>query len=147
MKNYLIVVFLMLLSCSCSVTKNVNFSGRHVSFCHNLGFPELVADFNKDYTFQYKYVHDPDTISGKWEVKNDTLFLFSKTFEKKTVSLTKLVDFIVATPDSTDEPEVNNGQYTEIDNMDVYLIRGKYLYRLTKTGFTKDCPLIRVKRF
>ena len=126
MKNYSILVFLMLLSCGCSVTKNVNFSGRYVSYCQNLGFPELVADFNKDHTFQYRHAHDPDTILGKWEIKNDTLFLFSKMFKIKTAY---------------------NGQYTEMDNMDIYLIRGKYLYSLTKIGFTKDCPLIRTKRF
>lgn len=125
MKSYLIIIFGGILLYGCNVTKNINFSGHYVSYCRNLGFPELVADFNKDSTFLYKHSHSPNVISGKWEVKNDTLFLFSKIFEIKTEY---------------------NGQYTEKDNVDVYLIRGKYLYRFTKTGFTKDCPLIRVKK-
>lgn len=125
MKKCLILFWGVLLLCSCNVTRSINFSGHYVSYCRNLGYPELVADFKKDHTFLYKHSHSPDLISGKWKVKNDTLFLCSKIFELKTEY---------------------NGQYTEKDNMDVYLIQGKYLYRFTKTGFTKDCPLIRTKK-
>lgn len=148
MKNYLIAVFFILLLYGCSVTRNKSFSGHYVSYCRNLGFPELVADFNKDHTFQYKHSHAPNVILGKWKIKNDTLFLFSDIFKKKTVSLSdELVDITIANPGVQDLLEAyNNGQYTEANNMDMYLIQGKYLYRFTKTGFTKDCPLIRVNK-
>lgn len=68
MKNYLVVVLLVSFLYGCSVTRNINFSGRYVSYCRNLGFPELVADFNKDHTFQYKHSHAPDVILGKWKI-------------------------------------------------------------------------------
>lgn len=116
----------MLFLCGCNVTRNINFSGHYVSYCRNLGFPELTVTFYKNHTFLYKHAHSTDRILGEWEIKNDTLFLYSKIFEIKT-------EF--------------NGKYTEMENMDVYLIRGKYLYPYTKKGFTKDCPLIRTKRF
>lgn len=88
-------------------------------------------------------------ILGKWEIKNDTLFLFSKIFEKKTVSLSdELTNILVAKLGAKDLVEAyNNGQYTQADSMDMYLIQDKYLYRFTKTGFTKDCPLIRSNKF
>lgn len=148
MKTYLIIVFVGILLCGCNVTKNMNFSGHYVSHCHVLGFPELVADFNKDSTFYYKHSHSPDVIVGKWEIKDDTLFLFSDIFEKRTVSLSnELADITDANPVTKDLLEAyNNGQYTEADKVDMYLIRGKRLYKFTKTGFTKDCPLIRVKK-
>lgn len=116
----------MLFLCGCNVTRNINFSGHYVSYCRNLGFPELTVTFYKNHTFLYKHAHSTDRILGEWEIKNDTLFLYSKIFEIKT-------EF--------------NGKYTEMENMDVYLIRGKYLYPYTKKGFTKDCPLIRVNKY
>ena len=148
MKSYLIIVFGGIFLYGCNVTKNINFSGHYVSYCRNLGFPELVADFNKDSTFLYKHSHSPNVILGKWKIKNDTLFLFSDIFEKKTVSLSdELLNITIANPGVKDLLEAyNNGQYTEANNMDMYLIHGKYLYRFTKTGFTKDCPLIRVNK-
>ena len=130
----------------CAVTKDRNIAGNYRSSCYNLGFPTLEAIFKIDHTFQYKYAHDADFIFGKWKTSNDTLFLHSEVFEKKVISLSTVLNLIVVNPESDDFPEVFNGQFTEIKNIDAYLIRGKRLYRLTNNGYTKDCYLIKASQ-
>jgi hypothetical protein len=143
MKKISIILATIIFLGGCIATKNRYIFGNYKSSCYNLGFPELEAVFNIDSTFQYRYAHDTDFIFGRWKISNDTLFLHSEMFEKEIISLDSFVNLIVDNPESEDLPEVFNGKFTEIKNMDAYLIRGKRLYRLTKNGYTKDCHLIK----
>ncbi len=144
MKKFFIIPLQLILIYSligCGVMRHDNVSGKYVSLCRNLGFPELEAKFNEDHSFIYKHTHDPDLITGKWTIKKDTLFLYSKNFEVETSSIGELVDYVITNPDSTNLPQVFNGQYTSAKGRDVYLIRGKRLYPMTIDGFSKNCIL------
>lgn len=144
MKKILIVSLIASLFLGgCGITQNKRLPGHYTSSCYNLGFPELEVNLYCDYTFKYKYAHDPEIILGKWEIKTDTLLLFSEIFERKTVSIGEFSDFIIANSDSLDCPYMTNGQYTQMDHMDAYLVKGHKLYRLTKRGHIKNCYLIK----
>ena len=145
MKKTLEFLLIILLLSSCSATRNKEISGHYRTTCYNLGFPDLEAHFNKDGTFSYKYAHNPDTIFGKWKMGNDTLFLCSEKFGIETASIEEVMDYIIANPDSIDVPPVSNGQYTQMKERDVYLIKGNNLYQMNENGYKKECHLIRVK--
>jgi hypothetical protein len=148
MKKLFIISLLLIISHSligCGMMRRGNVSGKYVSVCKNLGFPELVVEFNEDHSFIYKHSHNPDLITGKWTIIKDTLFLSSKNFEAEISSIGGLVDYVITNNDSTDVPCVYNGQYTSAKDQDIYLIKGKKLYPMSKEGFSKNCVLRQVR--
>lgn len=144
-----IVLFLSVLSaitCSCSITKNIKTTKRYVSICDMTGFPILTSYFYANHTFLYDYgFTDEFNITGKWEIKKDSLFLYSKIFEGETISFDEWLEFMRLNPDSISSSKRINRQYTKAKNKDCYIIRGIYLYPLSRDGHTKQCCLIKRK--
>jgi hypothetical protein len=91
----------------------------------------LRIDFNSDGTFTHKNLF-AEKFSGTWEINKDTLILYSDKYMPQPPD-----SFLGIAP---------RYKHTELEGRDAYLIRGKKLFCVTKTGFTKDCYLFKVKK-
>lgn len=123
MKHFFIISCI-LLYVSCSVIKPIKIAGIYKSSCKLYGKPEIEVSLNLDSTFAYKRPYLEEEITGKWMVKKDTLILYSDKFINR----------------STDELTPKY-KYTELEGKDAYLVKGKKLLVVTKTGFSKNCYL------
>jgi hypothetical protein len=118
------VLLCILLFTSCSIVKPIKIAGIYNSSCKLYGKPDLEVKFNSDSTFVYKRPHLEENITGEWVIKRDTLMLYSDKFINQ----------------SKDELAPKY-KYTELEGKDAYLVKGKKLLVITKTGFRKDCYL------
>ena len=127
-----IILYCVLLLCTgCSILRPNKIVGTYFSHCRPYGLPELRIDFNSDGTFTHKNLFG-EKFFVTWEVNKDTLILYSDKYMPQPPD-----SFLGIAP---------RYKHTELEGRDAYLIRGKKLFCVTKTGFTKDCYLFKVKK-
>ena len=121
MKKYftLPVIIGMLSSC---VSTAVKF-GVYSSECRLYTRSEIKLHIKPDSTFQYYFAYNEEVISGKWEIKKDTLFLYSKKFSEKREQLS---------------PAIKN---SDIKGKDAYIVKGRTLKIINQSGVSENCPL------
>ena len=150
MKSFL-VIFLVLLCGACHVVRPSRLVGTYGSRCVVYDcVSDLIVQFNPDSTFVY-YMYLVDEIKGKWHICNDTVILYSNKFPPPgrkfpdhldSVVLAKILD----SSDTTYLPVGEYNKYTDLDNRDAFLIKGKKLYAINKLGMRKSCPLLKLKK-
>lgn len=130
MKKMRILIFLILgsLMFSCAISKKT-IVGTYTSVCKLHAYPLLKLYLNEDGSFIYKRAYLDKKISGKWELKNDTLILksryFSTEFEKPM------------------SPKIKYTSYK--DRVDAFLIKREKLFVIDSTlNASKECFLIEV---
>jgi hypothetical protein len=136
-----LVVCLLLLS-GCSVLKQNIAQQTFHSTCFLYGNPDLEVSFFEDHSFVYKMPY-VDEITGSWEIRKDTVFLYSDKFVLEDPSL--LVDFLNDIPEGFRSPSEYN-KYTNLEDYDAFLIRGRKLYPIMKEGITEPCYLQREEK-
>ena len=118
----------ILLCASCSTSRQPKIVGTYTTNCviYDM-FPLLVAEFKSDSTFVYKKPY-LEKFGGTWEVKNDTVFLYSDKFR-----------------DQIEKELTPVYNYTDLKGKkDAFLIRGKKLFPIT-SGPKSKCALFKVK--
>ena len=116
-KTFTYLTLFLIVSCKPTVYS------LYKSKCYLYGESELILTLKEDKTFNYKFRYYDEIIYGNWLIKKDTLILKSDKFEQILDSFT---------------PKIKN---TDIDNLDIYLIRGKKLLIVNKDGETNNCYL------
>lgn len=118
-----ITVFCLLGIFSSCASNSMKF-GVYSSKCRLYDTNALKLHIKTDYTFQYFFAYNDEVITGKWEVKKDTLFLFSEKFLEKREPLS---------------PTIKN---SDLEGNDVYIMKGRTLKLVKLSGVSEDCPLI-----
>lgn len=149
MRRILMGLFICLSFGGCATVNLNRLTGSYLSRCFG---PQIdVATFtitlNEDHTFGYSFVApDEPYLIGRWEIKRDTLILYSPDFEREIISMEEFWKLLEEEPDRDDFPPLENGQYTDQIKRDVYLLRGRRLsplMRLEENKAKESCTLIK----
>ena len=113
-KLIIIIVFLIVIS-ACSPLKKLKepVAYKSTDFIDLTGVYALEAVFYPDHTFEYIIQGQKYDISGNWELKRDTVYLYSNKFFEESIFGGYQNKFTLAPA-----------------GKDIYLIKGKYLYEI-----------------
>jgi len=116
MKKYYMIVFSFLIA-GCGMTRTTRIVGNYKSNTILYGEYEVVATFNPDGSFIY-YLPFNYQATGNWHLSGDTLVLHSEKFQTDTLA--------------------PSYKCTDLEGKtDAYLVKGRKLYVINKTGWTK----------
>lgn len=121
----MLVFAFLIAGCGMTRTTTTRIVGNYKSICILYGKPMVVATFNPDGSFIY-YLPFNYQATGNWHLSGDTLVLHSEKFQTDTLA--------------------PSYKYTNLKgNTDAYLVKGRKLYVINKTGWTKDCYLKKIQ--
>lgn len=126
MKNIILITFILAAVTSCNAPKRLY--PIYSSSCSYLGEynPLLKIAFKAD-SFTYRN-NIGNLYSGHFIRRKDSLYLYSVFFVKQAIEFEGI-------------PAPTN-QYTDNDGFDIYLIKGRKLYPINRSGLKGPCYLI-----
>ncbi len=121
MRTILFLSIILLSGCTFRANKII---GQYWGSCYINTAPNVILTIDSSRKFSYHLAYLNDKIEGNWQIKKDTLFLFSSWFKEKPVDLLEPIHKI-----------------TDLKEMDAFIIKKNRLYVISLHGVTKDCYL------
>jgi hypothetical protein len=118
---------LVCFSVSSCIPSRKSLYGSYKSTCFIQAHPNVVLRITADSSFEYNFAYLNEKINGKWNLKSDTLYLYSDAFSR--------VENIGLSP---------RRKHTHLPDFDAYLVKGKKLFILSRDQVEeKNCYLIK----